>query len=88
MGSADVVGPILLVVGVTTLVWLAANPPQLESVLRFLFPGRNAYLYERASLLTLLGEHLVLVAVSGSAAAVVGISLGVLVTRPAGRDFL
>ena len=88
MGSADVAGPVLLVVGVATLLWLAANPPQLEAVLRFFFPGRNTYLYERASLLTLLGEHLVLVAVSGSAATVFGISLGVLVTRPAGRDFL
>ncbi len=88
MGSADVVGPVLLVVGVAALLWFAANPAQLEALLRMIFPGRRGYLYERASLMTLLGEHLVLVAVSGSAAAVVGISLGVLVTRSVGRDFL
>lgn len=87
-GSADAIGPVLLVLGVATLLWLAANPPQLEAVLRVFFPGRSMYLYERASLLTLLREHLVLVAVSGSAAAVFGISLGIFVTRPAGHDFL
>ena len=88
MGSADIVGPVLLVIGIGIFLWLAVNPAQLEALLRFAFPGRSSYLYERASLLALLGEHLVLVAVSGTAAAVFGIGLGILVTRPAGHDFL
>lgn len=53
-----------------------------------LFPGEPEHIYSRSGLPQLLLEHLVLVAVSSVAAALVGISVGVFVTRPPGRDFL
>ncbi|MFO8064221.1 MAG: ABC transporter permease subunit, partial [Spirochaetia bacterium] len=53
-----------------------------------LFPNEPAHLYDRSGLPQLLAEHLVLVGVSSVAAAVVGIAIGVFVTRPPGRDFL
>jgi osmoprotectant transport system permease protein len=58
------------------------------ATLTALFPDEPQHIYSRAGLPQLLVEHIVLVAVSSVAAALVGISLGVLVTRPPGRDFL
>jgi len=60
----------------------------LEWVLRNLFPATTEVVYPRATLPQLLGTHLLLVGVSSVAAAVVGIPLGIFVTRPVGRDFL
>jgi osmoprotectant transport system permease protein len=65
-----------------------ANDATLEAVLRALFPDAQQHLYPRASLGTLLGEHLVLVLVSSVGATVIGVALGVFVTHPIGRDFL
>lgn len=60
----------------------------LGSLLKLLFPGEREVLYPRAAPPLLLGEHLVLVALSSTAATVVGVAVGLFVTRPAGRDFL
>jgi osmoprotectant transport system permease protein len=59
-----------------------------EMTLTTLFPEEPEHIYARSGLPQLLAEHIVLVAVSSVAAAVVGITLGVFVTRPPGRDFL
>jgi osmoprotectant transport system permease protein len=60
----------------------------LRVVLSALFPGVRDVIYPRASLVSLLGEHLFLVLVSSAAAVAVGTAVGIYVTRPAGRDFL
>ncbi|NBB90116.1 MAG: ABC transporter permease subunit [Spirochaetes bacterium] len=59
-----------------------------EVTLTSLFPGEPEHIYARSGLPQLLREHIVLVVVSSVAATLVGISLGVFVTRPPGRDFL
>lgn len=51
-------------------------------------PEAGPIIYERASLLSLSLSHLALVAVASMAAAVVAITLAVLVTRPFGAAFL
>jgi osmoprotectant transport system permease protein len=51
------------------------------------FPGVRPEIFDRASFVELFVSHLGLVAVSGTAAMVVGIALAIFVTRPAGRDF-
>jgi osmoprotectant transport system permease protein len=77
-----------LLVVVVAFAAVMANDATLETVLRALFPDAQQHLYPRASLGTLLGEHLVLVLVSSVGATVIGVALGVFVTHPIGRDFL
>jgi osmoprotectant transport system permease protein len=59
----------------------------LRPVLHWAFPGVEPVVYRRSSFLTLFLSHLGLVAVASGAAVLVGLSLAVFVTRPAGRDF-
>ena len=56
--------------------------------LRILFPDVRNLLYPRADPAWLVGEHLLLVGVSSLLAITVGVGMGVLVTRPRGRQFL
>jgi osmoprotectant transport system permease protein len=62
--------------------------PLWEKILRFLFPSRVQVIYERSSMLRLAGEHLVLVVISSLLATVLGVTIGILVTRKSGRDFI
>lgn len=77
---------ILLLAAVFLL--LVSSTPLWEFILGRLFPGEQEVIYPRASLLELVGEHLLLVSVSGLAAVLAGVGIGVFVTRRAGRDFL
>jgi osmoprotectant transport system permease protein len=77
---------ILLLAGLFLL--LVSSTPLWELVLGRLFPQEQEVIYPRASLLQLVGEHLLLVVVSGLAAVVTGVGIGIFVTRRAGRDFL
>jgi len=73
------------------LAWTAAlavvvfHPEWVKVGLARLFPGQTDLLYPRADLLTLVAEHLGLVAASSVLAALTGVSLAVVVTRPWGR---
>jgi osmoprotectant transport system permease protein len=67
---------------------LMSNTGLWQRGLRFLFPDVRNLLYPRADPAWLVGEHLVLVGVSSLLAIVVGVGVGVLVTRPRGRQFL
>ncbi len=60
----------------------------LRILLSGLFPGEKEVIYPRANLLELLKEHMFLVLLSSFAATVIGVGVGILVTRPAGRDYL
>lgn len=60
--------------------------PAAGPLFRDLFPALERPLYSRASFGALTLAHLALVLGSGMVVALVGIGLGVLVTRPAGRD--
>ncbi len=59
-----------------------------ETTLRFLFPQESQVLHPRASLIVLVMEHLSLVALSSSLTILIGVPIGIWVTRPGGRNFL
>lgn len=78
------IGPILGVICMAVFFLPAA----LDPVLRTLFPDAGEWLFPRASLFSLALDHLVISLVASAAAAVIGMSLGIAATRPAGRAFL
>jgi osmoprotectant transport system permease protein len=51
------------------------------------FPGVKPEIFDRAGFIDLFLSHLGLVAVASVGATIVGITLAIFVTRPAGRDF-
>jgi osmoprotectant transport system permease protein len=59
----------------------------LRPFFHWAFPQVEPVVYDRASFLDLFFSHLRLVAAASLAASMVGVSLAVFVTRPAGRDF-
>lgn len=79
---------VLLLIAGGAFVVLIANMEWWEVALRFFFPQESQVLHPRASLLVLVVEHLELVAISSSLTILIGVPLGIWVTRPAGRSFL
>jgi osmoprotectant transport system permease protein len=69
-------------------VFLTASPGFWQWGLRIAFPDLRDLLYPRADPAWLVGEHLLLVGFSSILATAVGVGVGVLVTRPRGRQFL
>jgi osmoprotectant transport system permease protein len=67
---------------------LIINTAWWESTLRFFFPDVSQVLHPRAALPVLVLEHLELVAISSALTILIGIPLGIWVTRPGGRAFL
>ncbi len=67
---------------------LVANDAWWEAALSALFPDESQVLLQRATLLTLVLQHLELVAISSALTIIVAVPLGIWVTRPAGRPFL
>ncbi len=67
---------------------LVFNMHLVEPLLQSFFPDLDRHLYDRASFLKLVIEHLLLVISSGILATLVGVLCGILVTRRGGRDFL
>lgn len=61
--------------------------PDLKPVFRALFPGLERPLYETESFLVLILVHIGLVASAGALSILIGVTAGIFVTRPAGRDF-
>ena len=61
--------------------------PAAGSLMRVLFPDDPRPVYTRASFFELTLAHIELVALSSLAAAAIGISLGIFVTRESGREF-
>jgi len=67
---------------------LIINMEWWEVTLSFLFPDESRVLHPRASLLVFVWEHLQLVVISSSLTILIGVPLGIWVTRPGGRNFL
>lgn len=65
---------------------LASAPGLWEGVLRALYPGESRVLFQDP-MLHLVGVHAAMVALSSALSVVLGVGLGVFVTRPAGADF-
>ncbi len=78
------IGPVLSIICMAVLFL----PGLLDPVLRFLFPGAGEWVFPRASLLSLTLDHLFISLAASVAAALIGITLGIAATRPAGRVFL
>ncbi|MCF7935177.1 MAG: ABC transporter permease [Synergistales bacterium] len=76
---------LFLVAAVLSL--LLVFPGFWEHLGRWLFPGEARYLYQRESAAVLVRQHLFYVLLSCGAAVAVGMTLGVVVTRPFGSDF-
>ena len=76
------------------LLWLTATfialliaLPHSEALFAWLFPQQPRPVYQQESFVNLALAHLELVAISSFAAVVIGMALGIMVTRPWGREF-
>jgi osmoprotectant transport system permease protein len=67
---------------------LVMNTAWWQSALRFFFPEVSQVLHPRAPLPVLVLEHIELVAISSGLTILIGLPLGIWVTRPGGRAFL
>jgi osmoprotectant transport system permease protein len=83
--TASITLPVLLF-GLGFVVLL--HPPFLEVVLRILFADVREVIYPRMTVWRLFGEHILMVLFSSTIATAAGLMLGIVVTRPPGRDFL
>ncbi len=79
---------IILAILSMVFVALIANMELWEATLSFLFPQETRVLHPRANLFVLVIEHLGLVGISSSLTVLIGVPLGIWVTRPSGRNFL
>jgi osmoprotectant transport system permease protein len=79
---------VLLGVALGAYLVLVANTGWWETGLHFFFPAEATVIHPRASLLVLVGEHIQLVAISSAITIIIGIPLGIWVTRHSGWDFL
>ncbi len=69
-------------------IFLISDMQLWNSVLSYLFPDEPQVLYPGADLLTLVGQHLVLVGISSALTIIIGIPVGIWVTQPSGKEFL
>ncbi|WP_290684593.1 MULTISPECIES: ABC transporter permease [unclassified Haematobacter] len=76
----------LLPLGIVAVLLLA--PTLLEPVLRPLVPPGAPVIYDRATLSSLTGWHLLMVGMAIVPSAIIGVVLAVLVSRPSGAEFL
>ncbi len=67
---------------------LVFQPGLWRRVFSVLFPGLDSVVYEMAPFSQLVGEHLLLVALSSGLATFIGVLTGIFVTRSGGREFL
>ena len=74
-------------VAAAAYVGLAAIPSVWRGVLGWVFPSTPRLLYPDATMLQMIARHLELVAVSSVLSILIGVGLGIFVTRPAGRDY-
>ena len=79
---------IFLGIFLLAFILLISNMALWESFLGWLFPEEREVLHPRGTLLELVAEHMWMVLVSSGLATIIGISIGVLVTRPMGRQCL
>lgn len=69
------------------LLALVLGMPLLRPLFAAVFPALDRPLYEQDSFVALLLSHLAIVAGSSALSLLVGVTAGIFVTRPAGREF-
>lgn len=82
------IGRLLLALAALFLVGFLASPDSFAWLFQPLTRNNAPAIYTQTSLLSLTLSHLGLVAVAVIASTVIAVGLGILVTRPAGREFL
>ncbi len=85
--SSDIIPWIAIVFFAGIFLFLTLDMGVWETFLSFLFPEAEEVIYPRANLAQLSAEHILLVGVSSLAAVIVGLPLGVFVTRKFGSGF-
>lgn len=80
--------PLWRIAVLVILLVLVLMPQVYGPVARVVFPDESAHVYARVPLARLLVQHVVLAGVATVAAALTGVALGVLVTRPAGQSLI
>lgn len=79
---------IILLLLIAAFIILIAQESLWEDVLSSLFPDESEVLHPRASLSTFVWEHIQLVVISSGLTILIGLPLGIWVTRRSGKDFL
>ncbi|MFH1031422.1 MAG: ABC transporter permease [Chloroflexota bacterium] len=79
---------IFLALGAAAFLVIVANTGWWETALEFLFPRETTVIHPGASLLVLVWQHIQLVAISSTITIIIGIPLGIWVTRSSGHEFL
>lgn len=81
--------PLVRAAGAFLVIWsFYGHEPFWDWLLRGLFPTSPDLLYNSSTLISLAGQHLELVLVSSAITIVIGLALGILVTRGDFREFL
>jgi osmoprotectant transport system permease protein len=88
MGRIQIRNWIILVVAVIVFFIVIYNMEWWQSVLHFMFTQETQVIYPRASLFVLTMEHLGLVTVSSILTIIIGVPLGIWVTRRSVLNFL
>ncbi len=87
--EGKLVRPLFRAVAIFLTFWsIFGHLPLWDVLLSTIFPNSLNILYPRGSVIQLAGEHLELVLVSSLVTVTVGLSVGILVTREAYREFL
>jgi osmoprotectant transport system permease protein len=78
---------LVLALFTTACLVLTARTDIWTGLLGNLFPEQGTVVYPNATLLTLVRQHVTLVAISSGLTVLIGVPLGIWVTRPTGRAF-
>lgn len=81
------VAPLVTVLAVVAFAWLVSRQDLWAGALHALFPAEPRPVFTQATLAEIVVRHLQLVLVSSGLTVLVGVPLGIWVTRPSGRDF-
>jgi osmoprotectant transport system permease protein len=74
--------------GLVVLLAIVTLPAIWEPLAGVLFPAESVHLYGRTPMVILLAQHILLAGAATIGATIVGLFVGVLVTRPAGRSLV
>lgn len=80
-------GPSLVLAATAAFAWLVSRQDVWAYMLARLFPNERPPVFEQATVAELVVRHLTLVGVSSALTVLVGLPLGIWVTRSSGRDF-
>jgi len=81
------VAPAVLVVAWIVFVVVVTNQALVASILGALFPGARSPVLPDPTLAALTAEHLLIVLIASGIAVLIGVPLGIWVTRASGADF-